>query len=161
MSVMSNSRAKGILRNIRRRPNRHRATPQRPPTMRPGNRVRRSAVGLAATVVVLALGGGAGWSALDRGDTPAPASAAATVPADVAEATFLRELGYIGIALSPEQQDRALTIARKHVAHGHLEGMGTEMIADFKALVPGISDEKAESARIVLVHHFNAVTGKQ
>ena len=83
------------------------------------------------------------------------------MPADRAEQVFVAELGDAGIRLTPPQQAVAVGIARKHVGHGHLIGMRQQIRDDFAAAFPALTAEQVDVARIVVEHHFLAVTGRK
>jgi hypothetical protein len=136
---------------------RHRATRDRPATRPQPSLLRRwwSVAAVAAAGVVVAVP----WLAAPTSDL-APA-AVATLDPTAAEDRLLFELDTAGLNLTPAEQAAAVDIARKHVAHGHLIGMRAEILEDFAARIPRLSDEQDDVARVAVEHHFRAVTGKQ
>lgn len=114
-------------------------------------------VATAGAALAIVAAGPVAWVVSD----PAPVVAVQTMPVGQAERVFLTELRDAGIVLTPPQQAEALTIAREHVAHGHLVGMRAQIRADWQAVAPGLSEEQVETARVVVEHHFLNVTGRK
>jgi hypothetical protein len=151
----SNRRAADIERAARPKPTptgRHRQRVEPKPK-------RRAVIG-TAVVATLALSSGGAWLALD-GDPPVAAATAVTVPVDQAERNYLAELRYAGLDLTEPEQQAAVDIAREHVAHGHLIGMRTIIVGDFRERIPRLTDEQIDVARVAVEHHFLAVTGRK
>lgn len=120
------------------------------------HRTRRIVTTAGVTLAIAA----AGAVALVAPD-PAPVSAVQTMPVGQAERVFLTELRDAGIVLTPPQQAEALTIAREHIEHGHLDGMRQQIRDDFRTRVGGLTEDQVESAKVVVEHHFRNVTGRK
>lgn len=126
----------------------------------PTRRQRRTKAAVAVGAASLAL---AATIAALTPDPPVttPVAAVATIPASEAETIFVAELADAGILLTPQQAEAAVGIAREHVAHGHLSGMREEIREDVRAAFPTLSEDQVEAAKVVVEHHFRAVTGRR
>lgn len=140
---------------LRRTPNPRRGRHALRPTRRQ-RWTRRSLTGLAAGVLVAATG-----LTVLTPDAPVTAATTATIPASEAETIYVAELAAAGVPLTPQEAQAAVTIARTHVDHGHLIGMREQIRSDFRAALPGLTDEQVETAKVAVEHHFLAVTGRR
>jgi hypothetical protein len=158
-------RRRGAGAVLARIPTAHRPK-HRAPTPRTRRRARQAkatAVGTALVVAVSVVA--ATWTAPPP-EQPTVTAAAAVSPQETervrrAEQVYLAELAAAGIVLRPDEQQAALRIARDHVAHGHLVGMRERIREDWRNAVPRLTSEQVDVARIVVEHHFQAVTGRK
>lgn len=137
--------------------NRHGRRPETSKAARVRSAVTRVAVALAVAVgAVFAVE----WIATAPA-APSSASVAALIPAAEAEVIYLSELADAGVLIPPDREQAAVEIAREHVAHGHLIGMREIIRQDFRERIGGLTEAQVDVARVVVEHHFLAVTGRR
>lgn len=155
-SSVSMARATAILRRAGLRPTgRHHRKPD-PRTPHARLAVRAGLAASVAAVVAFPVV----WVTTPDEVSAAPVSVA-TIPVDEAERIYLAELEAAGVPIPPDRQQAAVDIAREHVAHGHLVGMRESIRSDFESRIPGLTEEQIDVARVVLEHHFLAITGRK
>lgn len=124
--------------------------------------IRRQRTRTAWTVTAIVIAAGTWWGAgTVLADIPAGSPNTATIPVTALEQNYLDELHHAGVDLDAVEGTTAVQIAQKHVAHNHLTGMRDDILADFRFLIPRLTDEQREAALSVLSHHFQDVTGRK